>query len=56
MKFVEYLMGIFCSVLYDYTKTDGFKILCLDHDQSLEESEKRLQMVMKGNINEKENK
>ena len=50
----EALMNLFCEVLMDFTvtdefksipKTDGFKILCVDHDESLEESEARLNRV-----------
>ena len=51
---VDDLMKLFCDALLDFTlteeynnipKTEDFKILCCDHDESIEDSELRLNQI-----------
>ena len=48
------MIKLFCEILLDFTlsdefgnipKTENFKILCCDHDESIEDSELRLNQI-----------
>jgi len=62
-KQTDELMSLFCEALLDFTftdvyssipKTDNFKILCLDHDESVEDVESRLNHLEYARRNTKE--